>query len=169
MQEHNIHRCSHANKDFSVAKNWPKLRTFLCFFSWSSSLECPDSTLCKGIEWGLAGRLVTTASFYPISTSLREPGWQGGEQGHSREPSRPGRGRVSSFLPCSLRPLGEACDTSRSSCFQSQDPQKPGSAGSARAVVAADATLTLQPFSGAPPWRTPRGRLVHVNRDSFPP
>ena len=127
----------------------PPLRTFLCSFCLvpSNALIIHSAKAATGV-WlaGLWPRQPSALS----EPAFRGPGWQGGEWGHSTEPSWPGRERVSSFLPCSLRPLGESCDTSRSSGFQIHIPG--GLAlQDVRAVVAADAALSLQPSSGAPP------------------
>lgn len=45
----------------------------------------------------MAGMLVTRASSYPISASLKGPGYQGGEQGHSLEVWQGGEGGAHSY------------------------------------------------------------------------
>lgn len=156
MQGHSIYRHFHVNKDFSIPKKRAQISGLFFVLSvcvvTSNALIIHSAKASSGV-W-LAGLWPQQPST-PTAPALRGSRWQGGERGHSTEPNWPGRGRVSSFLPRSLRPLGEGCDTSRSSGFQSQDPQRPGSAASARVVVAADATLPLQPSSGAPPRRHP--------------
>ena len=153
-------------KIFQFLNICPNLRTLLYSFGLSSSRWCPDYTHSKCIRWGLAGMLVTRASSHPISASLKGPGYQGGEQGHSLEVWQGGEGGAHSYSAPSapqerLWPLLRPLTLPVTRAPEAQLRRTCQGCGCCRHSLASAPV-------GSHPGQMPRAPWVHVGRGSFP-
>ena len=138
MQEHIF--CRH--EDFSIPKYWSKSQDFALLF-WFVEFPLMPWLYPRQMHQVGSGWRACDQSIFLLHQCQPERAWVPARWTRAQLGGVVGRGRGCSFLPCPICPSGEAVTRCGSLPCWSQDPQRPGSAGCARAVVAAAAAWLL--------------------------
>lgn len=167
MQEHIICRHAHVNKDLSIPKCLPKSQDFA-----STLLVCRVPADALIIPLANASGGVWLAYLWPEHPSTPSvPAWKPWVPGRWTRAQRGGvvgRRNGRSFLPCTLRPSGEAVTPPRQPILLVTRSPEAQLCRTCQGCGCCCYSLASAAPMGSGPGQTPRAPWVHVGRGSFP-